>query len=397
MAKRRSRGDGSIYEDTNRQRWIAEITLGYRPNGKRITRKRSTKTKTEAKDKLKELKEELEDSGTVAANGYIVEEAVRDWLRFGLNGRSKATKEKLTILAEQHVIPALGKRKLTDPTRTNELTPDDVDAWLEAAAAFLATRTLQDLRSILKRSIDRAQRRNKVRRNVVLLCDELPTGRDGRPSKSLTVAQAEAVLTAAEADDSTIGAYIVTSLLTGARTEEARPLTWAHVDLAGKPNATPPVPPHIMVWRSVRAGGETKTRKSRRSLALPQRAIDALAAQHRRQQAHRARAGARWQEHELVFASEAGTERDAANVRRAVRRILRAAGLTAQEWTPRELRHSFVSLLSDDGVSIERISRLVGHTGTTVTEKVYRHQLRPVIEDGATAMDRIFPIAGAGP
>ncbi|WP_147260615.1 tyrosine-type recombinase/integrase [Pseudonocardia hierapolitana] len=149
-----------------------------------------------------------------------------------------------------------------------------------------------------------------------------------------------------------------------------------------------------MVWRSVRASGDTKTTRSRRSLALPQRAVDALSAQRERQQALRAKTGPRWKEHGLVFASEVGTETSAGNVRRAVRRILRAAGLKAEEWTPRELRHSFVSLLSDGGVPIERISRLVGHTGTTVTEKVYRHQLRPVIEHGAVAMDRIFPVAG---
>ena len=66
------------------------------------------------------------------------------------------------------------------------------------------------------------------------------------------------------------------------------------------------------------------------------------------------------------------------------------AGLDAQVWTPRELRHSFVSLLSDAGVSIEEIARLVGHRGTVVTEAVYRKQLRPVITEGAEAMDRIF-------
>ena len=48
-------------------------------------------------------------------------------------------------------------------------------------------------------------------------------------------------------------------------------------------------------------------------------------------------------------------------------------------WTPRELRHSFVSLLSDADVPIEQISRLVGHSGTTTTETVYRKQIRPVI------------------
>jgi integrase len=50
-----------------------------------------------------------------------------------------------------------------------------------------------------------------------------------------------------------------------------------------------------------------------------------------------------------------------------------------EAWSPRELRHSFVSLLSNGGVSIEDIADVVGHSGTSVTEKVYRHQLRPVL------------------
>jgi site-specific recombinase XerD len=79
-----------------------------------------------------------------------------------------------------------------------------------------------------------------------------------------------------------------------------------------------------------------------------------------------------------------------ANVRRDFRKVVEHAGLVGKEWTPRELRHSFVSLLSDDGMPIERISRLVGHSGTSVTELVYRKQIRPVVEDGAVVMDRIF-------
>ena len=82
---------------------------------------------------------------------------------------------------------------------------------------------------------------------------------------------------------------------------------------------------------------------------------------------------------------------DASHVRRDFRRAIRAAeGVNAAEWTPRELRHSFVSLLSDDGIPLEEISRLVGHSSTAVTETVYRHQIRPVVQTGAVAMDRIF-------
>jgi integrase len=96
-----------------------------------------------------------------------------------------------------------------------------------------------------------------------------------------------------------------------------------------------------------------------------------------------------------VFATSTGTELDAHNVRRSFRRVVAAADLNPQEWTPREMRHSFVSLLSASGVRIEDISRLVGHSGTAVTEKVYRHQLHAVLNEGATAMDDIFPLGDA--
>ena len=46
-----------------------------------------------------------------------------------------------------------------------------------------------------------------------------------------------------------------------------------------------------------------------------------------------------------------------------VSHIQRAPGLEDQ-WAPRELRHSFVSILSAHGVRIEEISDLVGHGGT---------------------------------
>jgi integrase len=186
-------------------------------------------------------------------------------------------------------------------------------------------------------------------------------------------------------------AYIVVSLLTGARTEELRALTWDHVDLIGEPDATPPVPAHMAVWRSVRAGGDTKTRKSRRTLALPTRCVEALQGQREQQAREREAAGIQWREHGLVFASKVGTPLDASHVRRDFRRAIRdAAGLDAEEWTPRELRHSFVSLLSDSGVPLDEISQLVGHSSTAVTELVYRKQIRPVLQGGAVVMDRIF-------
>src|ERR1700748_1739536 len=70
-------------------------------------------------------------------------------------------------------------------------------------------------------------------------------------------------------------------------------------------------------------------------------------------------------------------------------RKLREAGI-GDGWTPRELRTSFVSLLSHQGVSIEEIARLAGHASTRTTEIVYHRELRPVITAGAEIMDKLF-------
>lgn len=368
-------GEDSIYWDESKQRWVGAVSLGYSPSGKRRRPKVYGRTKTEVRGKLRELRKELEVGEKTPAN-YTVADAVGDWLARGLKGRDPATVIKNRILAEQHIVPLLGRAKL------RELTADDVDDWLDNRAEVLASSSLRMVLSILRRSIDHAMRRDKIRRNVTLLV-EVPEGQSGRPSKALTLEEARAVLEAARR--SRLHAYVVLSLLVGVRTEEARPMTWRHVHLRPANG----VPPHVEVWRSVRRHGDTKTRKSRRTLKLPALVVEVLEEHRRQQQDERVAYGLLWDSSDLVFATTSGQELDAANVRRAFRSIVKAAGLDA-EWTPRELRHSFVSLMSDHGIPVEQIARVVGHSSSTTTEVVYRKQLRPVITEGADTMDVIF-------
>ena len=375
MSGRRARGDGGLHWDEKRQRWIATATTGYDGRGKRQVKRASGRTKTEARDKLRVIMRDVSDGLSVAGSGVTVEWVVRDWLAFGLVNRSPRTVELNRYLCETYVIPALGARKV------RALTPADVESWLQLLSVDLSKRTIQIARACLSRAIRRAMQRDLVGRNVVELT-EVPAGRAGRVSKAFTAEMADAVLAQTGADR--FHAYIVVSMLTGARTEELRALRWEHVRLEADPA-------FMEVWRSVRAGGDTKTRRSRRTIALPARCVAALRLEADRQARDRQLAGPAWQESGLVFTSLVGTAMDAANVRRYFRRALAGVdGVEPGEWTPRELRHSFVSLLSDAGVPIEEIARLVGHSGTTVTELVYRHQLRPVIQTGATVMDRLF-------
>jgi integrase len=372
---RRANGDGGLSWDQRRQRWIAATTVGYDGRGKRIVRRGSGRTKTEAKAKLRALMRDRDDGVVLGAEGYTVGQAVEDWLAFGLGKNAESTVTKYRLLCSKHIVPLLGARKL------RELTASEVERWLARLAKSLSTETLHRVHACLNRSVKRAMARDLVRRNVVELA-EIPLGRPGRQSKSLIPEQVDAVLIRTAPDR--LHNYIVVSLLTGGRTEELRALRWDHVHLESSP-------PHIEVWRSVRADGDTKTKRSRRTLALPARCVEALRKQRAQQLADRLRAGDRWQENGLVFATSVGTKMSAGNVRRDFRRALALVpGIDPSMWTPRELRHSFVSLLSDAGVPLEEISQLVGHSGTTVTELVYRHQLKPVIQTGATVMDRLF-------
>lgn len=69
--------------------------------------------------------------------------------------------------------------------------------------------------------------------------------------------------------------------------------------------------------------------------------------------------------------------------------IVDVAGADPSEWTPRELRLSFVAILSDQQQPIEEISRLLSHSSANVAETVYRHQIRPVLTHAARTMDGV--------
>ena len=378
------------------------MTLGYAEDGKRRKRKVSGQTKAAVVDKLRELHKTL-DEGIVPKTGfahYTVRQATEDWLTHGLDGRSAKTIKKNQNVLEP-ILKVVGGRKL------RELSAADVRQALATMAAGYSSAAVTMGHLALKRAIRHAEADDLVGRNVATLVDT-PTGQQGRPSKSLTLGQAVAVITAARTLPVTelhpglkdvrrpadlMYAYIVLSLLCGVRTEEARALRWQHVDLDGDSAASPPVPPHVAVWRSVRAHGETKTERSRRTLGLPQMAVQALRGLLDSQADERLLAGERWQDTGLVFTTHLGTALDAGNVRKMFKRVCTAAGV-GNGWTPRELRTSFVSLMSRHGVSIEEIAHLVGHTSTRTTEVVYRRELRPVITTGAEIMDEVFGEAG---
>jgi integrase len=147
--------------------------------------------------------------------------------------------------------------------------------------------------------------------------------------------------------------------------------------------------PSIAVYHSVRSHGDVKTPKSRRKLLISQAAADALEHQREQQEKDRIEAGPRWKETGLVFTSKVGTALDASHVRRAFKDVTEAAGL-GRDWTPRELRHTFVSVPSASGMPIEQVALLAGHSVTSTTETVYRRQITEAAMPGAEILGEVL-------
>jgi integrase len=384
--KRRGRGEDSIFWDEAKSRYVGVVSLGYSPSGTRVRKKVMGRTKTEVRDKLKELHQQAD--GIRPRRHYTVSNALDDWLESGLDGLAPATVTVYRNTIAKALREELGTVELT------KLTAGAVQKALTSLAARVSTRTVQMAHNVLVRAIRHAERDDLVGRNVAALIKPPKGQRSGRPSKSLTYEQAVALMTAAQT--TRLEAYIVLSLLSGVRTEEARALRWDHVVAWADDQWVPVLDAGfdheqvaMFVWRAERAGGDTKTPESRRTLALPRKCVEALREHRIRQAKDKLVAGPLWQDHGLVFASAVGTPMDDHNVRRMFRAITEGAGL-GTAWVPREMRHTFVSLLSARGVPVEAIALLAGHNQTSTTELVYRHQIVPALTRGAEVMDQIF-------
>lgn len=219
----------------------------------------------------------------------------------------------------------------------------------------------------MHRALKRALRWGLVPRNVAEAVD--PPKVPKKEVTPLSPEQARLFLDAARGDR--LEALYVLAIHTGMRQGELLALRWDDVDLdAGV----------------LRVRG-TKTARSRRSVRLSQRALQALQGHLERQlEEDIDRVGSMWQENGLVFATEIGTPLNSHNLtQRSFRPLLSRAGLP-QVWF-HDLRHTAATYLLSKGTHAKYVQALLGHSTVSITLDTYSHVL-PQMDDGiADAMD----------
>lgn len=372
---KRANTEGSVYQRHQDGRWVASIHLGYL-GGKRQRRSFYGATQAEVLAKLQKAHATLRSGLPIPPERLTVGHLLDQWLAEAVKPKNQpSTYRRHSDLVRVHLKPALGHVRLA------KLTPGQVQTMINAKlAAGLSPRTVQYVRGILRTALGRAMRWGYIGINVAALTDPPKVPR--HEVAALSTGEARALLAAVE--EHRLSALFVTALATGMRQGELLGVSWKDIDLdAGT----------LRVTRSLqRVNGayallDPKTSKSRRLVALPEVAVEALRAQRDLQTSEKNAAKAEWEDGwDLVFTTPFGRPLHGPTVTRQFQAALKVAGLPRQRF--HDLRHGAASIWRGQGTELKVVQEALGHATISVTADVYGHLLPQLQRDAARRMDQ---------
>jgi integrase len=362
--------------------WLVRIFTGRDGKGKRQYLNKTIKgTKKDADTYLSTTVTAISTGTFVEPSTLTVNDYLSKWLQTAARPRvSERTFESYSELINRYAKEDLGNLKLSDlrPLHIQKLYAGMQERGLSA-------RTVRYLHAVLSSALKQAVRWGTLSRNPA---DVVNLPRQVRKEMhSLSPQEATEFLKAAAQDR--WGVLFAFALATGMRPEEYLGLQWKDLDL-DKGIVTVQ---RAVIWRATGGGwhfGEPKTARSRRSIPLPASTLRSLKEHRRIQAEERLKAGADYQQHDLVFATSEGSPLMPRNLkRRHFRPILKTAKLP-DDFRLYDLRHSCATLLLAAGENPKVVSERLGHASITLTLDVYSHVLPTMQQAAAERLEKLL-------
>jgi integrase len=375
--KKRGNGEGTIYRRKNGG-WATQYTV-YTAKG----RKRKTiygKTRAEVAAKLaKALSDRESGLLTFDAENLKLGDYLQGWLTDSVkNSVREITYRGYERLVRNHIAPTIGSIKLKSltPTHLRGLYRIKTDVGL-------SPRTVQYIHVTLHKALKQAVNDGLVKRNV---CEAVKPPQLRREEiKPLTSKQAKLLLKTIRGDR--LEALYVVGITAGLRQGELLGLKWEDADLkrgtlqvrrtlSGLKNGQP-------------IFGSPKTARSKRSIQLTEKAVEALKRHRELQVEEEQRLAGLWQDHGLVFATRVGTPINRRNlVIRSLRPLLDRAGLPKIRF--HDLRHTCATLMLCGGIHPKVVQELLDHASVTITLDTHSHVLPSMQGEAAEKMNSML-------
>jgi integrase len=380
MARRKQQGNGSgtVYPRKDKNGKVTSYLGSYfASDGKR--RYVSAKTKTACREKLRRVMSDADegfvfDAGKQTVGAYMVR-----WLEdFAKADLAPRTYHNYKLQVREHIIPAFGNMKLS---RVD--TPNVQALYSAKLRDGLKASSVRYIHAVLHRALSKAVDLRLIARNPAASAD--PPKVRHEEMTPLDAQQTRTFLDAASGEK--YEALYVLSLTCGLRMGESLGLKWSDIDLEAETLRV-----NRQLQRMRRDGDKPGTlvfsepkNASRRTIDLPQRALEALRIHRKHQLEEKLRVGS-YEDSDLVFATGKGTPLDAQNiVNRHFKPLLKHTGLPPVRW--HDLRHTCATLLLGRGVHPKLVQHLLGHASITMTLDRYSHWIPSMGRHAADGMD----------
>lgn len=361
--------------------WRIKIDLDRGDDGKRRTIYRTVRGKrAEAETEMSAMLHDHARGDFVESTRTTFAEHARKWLATQASKVAPKTHERHTEIVEKHLVPALGAHRI------QKITATMIDAYYATALidgrrngkGGLSAQTVVHHHRVVYAVLKHATRKRAVTRNVAQEAD--PPTPDKRDVQALDEAQTARVIIAAEG--SIWYAPLLISASTGLRRGEVLGLRWRDVDLERA---------KIHVAQVLQQVGkkvitkEPKTPGSRRAVALPTFAVEALRRHRAAQAEQRLALGVPRDDVAFVFADALGEPLKPSNMTKAFERIRVKARVPRVSL--HALRHSHASHLLKSGVNPKVVSERLGHSKVNITLDLYSKVLPGLQEEAADITD----------
>lgn len=343
--------------------WRIKYELPRDEDGKRrIAYKTVQGKRADAERELRAILHQRDRGISIDPSNITVAEYLDTWLA-DVVPQTVALKslERYRGLVKHQINPHLGAIQL------QKLKPADIAAWHQKLLSIgdLSTRSIRHAHAVLRTALTHAAAVEIVERNVAAII-----------KPPVPVYQEVSILTADEIADTLrkveghpIYPIAALAIGTGARRGEIAALRWSDINLDA---AT------IRIERALEQTGDgvrckgTKTAAGRRTISLPNFAVDALR-DHRRQQLElRIAVGIGAMPADApVFGDIDGNWLNPSKISGRWREVVKSRQLP--KVTFHALRHAHASALIAAGLDVVTVSRRLGHASPSLTLNVYSH------------------------
>ena len=361
MAKRRPSGDGMVRKRDD-GRWEGRIVVGHKENGDSIFRYVYADTQKELTAKLRQNIDAYQGIDLTEQSQMTLSEWLNQWLAQMSVTLRPNTLERYRQDMKNHVIPSLGKKRLT------QITAEDLRKLYEklkhsgrinprpGQSRGLSNTTVRSIHTTLHHALCAAKAQGLIPTNPAEEVD--PPKVTHKPMKFLNDEQLERFLAEIK-NDPIWHDFFYTELTTGLRLGEICGLMWSDFD---ERTGT------LAVNRTLRrekggrlVTGDTKTYAGTRKIVLPPSTAQLL-------RERKCKSYSVWIFHDSLHPE---TPMNPASAYGQLKKILATVDLPDIRF--HDLRHTFATHALASGVDAKTLSGILGHTNASFTLDTYTH------------------------